>query len=80
MPPPELDTFGRVIGEPPPDNWQSRSGIAFAMECIAPLVPQDQIQELFSFFVPDALGDRAPEVRTRMREAALSVINTHEMV
>ena len=50
------------------------------MECIAPLVPQDQIQELFSFFVPDALGDRAPEVRTRMREAALSVINTHEKV
>lgn len=77
VPPPELDTFGRVIGEPPPDNWQSRSGIAFAMECIAPLVPQDQIQELFSFFVPDALGDRAPEVRSRMREAALSVINTH---
>ena len=80
LPPPELDTFGRVIGEPPPDNFQSRSGIAYAMECIAPLVPQDQIEELFSFYVPDALGDRSPEVRSRMREAALSAINTHGKV
>ncbi|XP_071180493.1 stalled ribosome sensor GCN1-like [Mytilus edulis] len=77
LPPPELDTFGRIIGEPPPDNYQSRSGIAYAMESIAPLVPQDQIEELFSFYVPDALSDRAPEVRSRMREAALAVINTH---
>lgn len=80
MPPPELDTFGRVIGEPPPDNWQSRCGIAYALEDMAPLVPEELIEDLFSFYVPDALGDRAPGVRSRMREAALAAINTHGKV
>nr|XP_022338883.1 eIF-2-alpha kinase activator GCN1-like [Crassostrea virginica] len=77
MPPPVLDSFGRQIGEPPLDEWEARSGVALALEKISPMLPTDQIEELFSFYVPHALGDRSPEVRTHMRDAALATVTAH---
>uniref|UniRef100_A0A8W8K250 TOG domain-containing protein n=2 Tax=Magallana gigas TaxID=29159 RepID=A0A8W8K250_MAGGI len=77
MPPPILDSFGRQVGEPPLDEWEARSGVALALEKISPLLPADQIEELFSFYVPHALGDRSAEVRTHMRDAALATVTAH---
>ncbi|XP_059138605.1 stalled ribosome sensor GCN1-like isoform X2 [Physella acuta] len=77
LPPPKVDEFGRQVEEQPPDMWQSRSGIALAIKQISPLLTEDQIPELFSFFVPKALSDRSPEVRSGMRDAALSAIQSH---
>lgn len=75
-----MDTFGRVIGEQPPDEWTSRSGIAMCLTKIAPLLPQELIAPIFAFYVPKALGDRAPEVQSNMRDAALAAVNEHGKV
>lgn len=80
MPPPVLDNFGRLVSEQPPDLWPARSGIAMAICKMAPHLPQEEIETLFSFLVPKALGDRNTEVRTLMREAALATINDHGKV
>ncbi|XP_067680434.1 stalled ribosome sensor GCN1-like [Haliotis asinina] len=77
MPPPQLDQFGRLVEEQPPDMWHARSGIALALHKMAALVPQDSISDLFDFYVPNALGDRNPDVRSQMRDAALACVNTH---
>lgn len=76
----KLDPLGRKIEEQSPDQWTSRSGVALALADLAPLLPQDQIRPLFDFFVPTALGDRSPEVRSHMRDAALATINSHGKV
>nr|XP_033809981.1 eIF-2-alpha kinase activator GCN1 isoform X2 [Geotrypetes seraphini] len=76
-PPPVLDALGRVISEPPPDQWESRCGIALALNKLAPYLDEFQVKPLFQFFVPDALNDRHPEVRKFMLDAALSALNTH---
>ncbi|XP_013411317.1 eIF-2-alpha kinase activator GCN1 [Lingula anatina] len=75
--PPVLDSFGRVISEGPPDEWPARSGIALALSKLSPLLTEDQIEPLFSFFVPDGLGDRNGEVRQNMLVSAVAVINGH---
>ena len=80
IPPPVLDAFGRPVGDDAPDQWPARSGIALALDSLSPLLSSEQIAELFKFYVPKALGDRSPEVRTRMRDAALNAINTHGQV
>ncbi|XP_069136043.1 stalled ribosome sensor GCN1-like [Argopecten irradians] len=77
LPPPKLDSFGRLVEDQPQDEWQARSGVAAALKAMSPLIPSDQIIELFSFYVPNALGDRIPEVRSHMRDAALAAINVH---
>ncbi|KAH9524200.1 translational activator of GCN4 [Bulinus truncatus] len=77
LPPPKVDEFGRQVEEQPPDMWPSRSGIALALKQISPLLTEQQIPSLFSFFVPKALNDRAPEVRSGMRDAALAAIQSH---
>nr|CAB3248538.1 translational activator GCN1 [Phallusia mammillata] len=76
-PAPVLDQLGRVISESPPDQYQPRIGVAFAMKKISPLLEEDQVNLIFSFYVPDAVGDRHPEVRSNMLEAALQAVNDH---
>ncbi|KAK3760896.1 hypothetical protein RRG08_042111 [Elysia crispata] len=77
LPPPKFDEFGRQIGEQPPDLWPPRSGVALALKQISPLLTTEQIPDLFAFYVPKALSDRAIEVRSGMRDAALSTIQSH---
>uniref|UniRef100_A0A3P8W649 GCN1 activator of EIF2AK4 n=1 Tax=Cynoglossus semilaevis TaxID=244447 RepID=A0A3P8W649_CYNSE len=76
-PPPVLDALGRVISESPPDQWESRCGIALALNKLSQYLNESQVTPLFLFFVPDALNDRDPEVRRAMLDAALSALNTH---
>lgn len=80
MPPPKLDKFGRLVEDQPQDDWQARSGVATALKALSALIPSDQITDLFSFYVPQALGDRIPAVRSQMRDAALAAINVHKKV
>nr|XP_009858208.1 eIF-2-alpha kinase activator GCN1 [Ciona intestinalis] len=74
---PVIDQLGRVIQESPPDHFEARVGVAHALKKISPVLPDHQIEALFSFFVPDALGDRNPEVAKKMLEAALQAVNDH---
>ncbi|XP_005111057.1 eIF-2-alpha kinase activator GCN1 [Aplysia californica] len=77
LPPPQVDEFGRLKEEQPPDMWPARSGIALALKQLSPLLPEDQIPVLFEFFVPTALSDRAASVRSGMRDAALAAVQVH---
>jgi len=77
LPPPKKDEFGRVKEERPPDMWPARCGIALALKHMAPLLPDEEIKTLFNFFVPKALNDRAPMVRSGMRDAALAAVTAH---
>ncbi|XP_064653044.1 stalled ribosome sensor GCN1-like [Lineus longissimus] len=77
MPPPILDNFGRVVSEQPPDKWEARTGLALAVGKISPLVPEDQINPLFSFFVDKGLRDRNEDVRKHMLAAAVLAVEDH---
>ena len=80
MPPPVLDAFGRIVSEQPPDEWPARSGIAMAICKMSPHISEDQVETLFEFFVQKALGDRSPEVRKHMLDAAVALVNDHGKV
>jgi len=80
MPPPLLDEFGRIISDQQQDEWPPRVGIAMALGHLAPILPTEQLLPLFSFYVPQGLGDRSAEVRSQMRQAALAAINVHGKV
>ncbi len=77
LPPPVLDEFGRLKEEQPPDMWPARSGVALTLRQLAPLLPAGQIPVVFEFFVPGALSDRSPVVRSGMRDAALAAVQAH---
>jgi len=80
MAPPQLDTFGRVVTEAPPDMYTARCGIAMAINRLAAFFPAGQIERLFGFFVGKSLGDRNAEVRGEMLKAAVSTVNEHGKV
>ncbi|CAH1802155.1 unnamed protein product [Owenia fusiformis] len=77
MPPPVLDSVGRVICEQPPDEWPARCGVAQAMRKLSALLSDENIETVMSFMVPEALGDRDENVRQAMREAAVQIVNDH---
>ena len=80
MPPPVLDAFGRVISESPPDQFEARCGVAQALAKLAPYIPEEEIQSLFTFFVQKSLADRHMEVSQQMLAAAVAVVNQHGKV
>ncbi len=80
MPPPVLDTFGRVVCEGPPDEWPARSGIAMAICKMSQYIPEEEVETLFEFFVQKSLGDRHEEVRKHMLNAAVAAVNDHGKV
>lgn len=73
------DKYDRVIVEAV-DLWEGRAGVAVALKQLAPLLNADTVVTLANFFVPDALGDRQVEVRNKMLEAAMAVVNSHGKV
>ena len=75
-----LDGFGRIISEPPPDPYSARCGIALTIGQLAPLLSNDQVERLFTFFVERSLNDRHAEVRAEMLKAATAIINEHGKV
>lgn len=76
MTPARRDQYDRIIEEAV-DHWEARAGVALALTQLAPLLNTEAVVTLANFFVPDALGDRHPEVRNKMLEAAMAVINKH---
>ncbi|XP_063969205.1 stalled ribosome sensor GCN1-like [Lytechinus pictus] len=74
IPPPVLDTLGRVIAESPPDQYEARCGIAMALSEIAPHLLMRHVPELFRFLVPKGLGDRNAEVQKEMLNAGMAAI------
>jgi len=80
LPPPLLDSFGRVISEAPPDDSPARCGIATALAQLSPYFPEDQVEPMFAFFVEKGLGDRSEDVRKCMLIAAVAAITDHGKV
>lgn len=76
MTPAVRDKYDRVVVEAV-DLWEGRAGVAMALQQLAPLLTTETVVTLANFFVPDALGDRNAEVRNKMLEAAMSVVNSH---
>ncbi|KAG7170707.1 eIF-2-alpha kinase activator GCN1-like 1 [Homarus americanus] len=76
MTPAVKDQYDRVVMEAI-DLWEGRAGVALALKQLAPLLQADTVVTLANFFVPDALGDRNTEVRNKMLEAAMAVVNSH---
>ncbi|TFK50812.1 ARM repeat-containing protein [Heliocybe sulcata] len=77
---PEFDQYGMVIEQSlnQIDPWPTRQAIAQAFELLAPSIPEQEIEPFFSFLIRDeALGDRTPEVRRQMLQAANMVIDLH---
>lgn len=60
--------------------WEARSGIALALGKMAPLLNKDQVANLMSFFVSEALGDRHESVRKHMLDAAVAIVDVHGKV
>lgn len=79
MTPAVRDKYDRVVIEAV-DLWEGRAGVAMALQELAPLLTSETVVTLANFFVPDALGDRNAEVRNKMLEAAMSVVNSHGKV
>ena len=81
MTPPVLDSFGRVI-QTQIDHWEPRSGVALALEKIAPYYGQNAnlvkiVTKVATFFVQQGLGDRSEHVRKNMLDAAVVTVNLH---
>jgi HEAT repeat protein len=75
---PKRDQYGRVI-EQAVDDWQSRTGIAIAIQNLAESLPtqDDSVFVVFKFLVTKALMDRNPTVRSKMLNASLACLNHH---
>ena len=81
MTPPVLDSFGRVI-QGQIDHWEPRSGVALALEKIAPYYGYKTnsihtVTKVATFFVQQGLGDRSEQVRKNMLDAAVVTVNLH---
>ncbi|KAG6848260.1 hypothetical protein H0H93_001776 [Arthromyces matolae] len=60
------------------DPWPARLAVAQTLENLSPTFTPDEIEPLFQFLVKDqALGDRSPEVRRGMLNAATTIIDLH---
>lgn len=77
----ELDAFGMPKKMDLSDPWESRHGIALAFKELAPHLEKTQLDEYFTFLIEQGpLGDRNPNVRSEMLEAANSAIAVHGKV
>ena len=77
MPKPVKDDIGRVIIEAPPDKWEERLGISYALYEIVPFLINDQILALINLIVPTGLLDNSVDVQVKMREVGEAIIDHH---
>lgn len=80
---PEYDEFGMIIPSTlnRKDPWESRVGLALALKELAPYIGPSELSRFIEFLIQDeALGDRNEDVRHKMLEGGLAVINTHGKV
>ena len=76
-PPPQKDAFGRVIVSKFRDPWESRVGVAKAMEQLPKFVDAPRSMDLLKFVIPGALSDSSGEVQSAVMAAAMAAISTH---
>ncbi len=71
---PVKDEFGHILEEGK-DSWESRVGVALALEQLAPLVTCETVTTLINFYVSTGLGDRNEEVQTKMLFAGVALVS-----
>ncbi|XP_065830516.1 stalled ribosome sensor GCN1-like [Oscarella lobularis] len=76
---PDIDEFGRAVASAAirVDPWESRKGVAMALERMAPHFGTDDMKPLFRFFVHESLDDPSIVVRKHVLNAAIATINIH---
>ncbi len=76
-PPPKVDAFGREIFIEYVDPWESRVGIAKAMEPIPKFLETKSALKFLKFIIPGALSESNPVVSEAVMTAARAAIETH---
>ncbi|CAG8528815.1 4749_t:CDS:10 [Funneliformis caledonium] len=77
---PEYDEFAMVRPESlnKKDPWEARVGVALVLGALAPNMKPSDLIQLFEFLINcEAVGDINAQVRQRMLEAGLAVIDAH---
>jgi len=75
---PQLDEYGMPKKTDLSDPWESRNGIAIAFKELAPVFEESLLDEFLRFLIEQGpLGDRDPNVREEMVEAATAIIALH---
>ncbi|RIB06925.1 armadillo-type protein [Gigaspora rosea] len=77
---PEYDEFGILIPESlnRKDPWEARVGLALSLGTLAQNLKSIDLKPLFEFLINDeAVGDIHAQVRQKMLEAGLAVIDAH---
>ncbi|KAK8057620.1 eIF-2-alpha kinase activator GCN1 [Apiospora saccharicola] len=73
-----FDSYGMPKKTDMADPWEARHGIAAALKTLAPYLKKDQVDGYFGFLIEKGpLGDRNPNVRGEMLEAAITAIDQH---
>lgn len=75
---PQLDEYGMPKKMDLSDPWEARNGIALAFKQLAPVYKESLLDEFLHFLIERGpLGDRNPNVREEMVEAATAIIALH---
>jgi hypothetical protein len=75
---PQLDEYGMPRKMDLSDPWEARNGVALAFKELAPVFEEGLLDEFLRFHIERGpLGDRNPNVREEMVEAATAIIALH---
>ncbi|KAK0107053.1 translational activator of GCN4 [Cadophora gregata] len=75
---PQLDEYGMPKKMDLSDPWEARNGIALAFKELAAVFEESMLDEFLRFLIEQGpLGDRDPNVREQMVEAATAIIAIH---
>jgi hypothetical protein len=75
---PQLDEYGMPKKIDLSDPWEARNGIALAFKELAPVFEENALNAFLRFLIDQGpLGDKNPNVREEMIEAATTIIALH---
>jgi hypothetical protein len=75
---PQLDEYGMPRKMDLSDPWEARNGIALAFKELGPVFVENLLDDFLRFLIEQGpLGDKNPNVREEMVEAATSIITLH---
>lgn len=75
---PQLDEYGMPKKTDLSDPWEARNGLALAFKELAPVFVENMLDEFLRFLIERGpLGDKNPNVREEMVEAATAIIALH---
>jgi hypothetical protein len=75
---PQMDEYGMPKKMDLSDPWEARDGIALAFKELAPIYDVGMVSQFLQFLIGQGpLGDRNPNVREEMVEAATAIIALH---